>query len=82
MLKYEDDYEEFDIEIPEEILVIDPSYPHYFNKVVRLHLGPPWKGSDLTVFHINDGGDWFWPSDIVALQYVDYQRVKHLKAFL
>lgn len=81
MLHFE--YEGFIIDIPEKIIAVDSRYPWCYNKILTLYLSPPVQGYEEVAFRIKEfRNDWFWVEEIADLQYLDYERVKNLKAFL
>ena len=69
--------------LPEKIFCIDPEYKHLLYKIITLYIDEPWIDCNEKVFKIVEfRNEWFWIEEAALLKYIDYEKIKHLKAFL
>jgi len=80
-LEYNGNLGNFAVDIPIKIICLDKRFPIFYQKVLELEVEYIF---DEPVAKISNwiNYEWFWISELTNLQYIDYERVKDLKAFL
>lgn len=80
-LEYNGDLGNFSVDIPTKIICFDRRFPSFYGKLLELEEDIMF---DEPVAKISNwvNYEWLFIEELLSLKYIDYERVKDLKAFL
>jgi hypothetical protein len=80
-LNYKGILGEFSVDIPPKIICLDNRFPFFYGKVLELEIDHLFEEDVIKITNwVNY--EWIFAEELLNLKYIDYERVKNIKAFI